>query len=210
MYIPKYSNIQDATLIKSFIDEFSFGMLVNGSSEGLNGNHYPFLVDQDDEGLVLWTHLAVGNPQWKSISSSSHPVLVIFTGPHSYISPVYYKSKLQVPTWSYTAVHATCSCEAIRDLKTAKELMHRLVNHYESKNSTNWNYELPPELDEQLLKAIVWIKLKVTSIEAKFKLSQNRDKEDYQGVIEEFTQRTSENDKQLLKYMKLTMPEKMK
>lgn len=209
MYIPKYSEVHDLKLIKSFLEEYGFATLVNQISEGISANHYPFLVDQEGEDLVLWTHLALGNPQWKSLSQSMK-ALVIFTGPHSYISPVYYKDPLNVPTWSYTAVHATCACEIVKDPQSAKELMKRLVETYESKNRTNWEYKLPEDFHEQLQKAIVWLRLRVTSIEAKFKLSQNRDKDDYLGVIEEFSKRTSENDKDLLRYMKLTMPEKMK
>lgn len=209
MYIPRYSQVQDLKLIQSFIEDYSFGTLVNATSEGVSANHYPFLVDQEGESLVFWTHLALGNPQWKQLSQNLKAT-VIFTGPHSYVSPVYYKDPLNVPTWNYTAVHASCDCEVIKDATTVKGLMERLVAHYEKKNGTTWNYELPEDFHEDLLKAIVWIKLSATSIDAKFKLSQNRDKEDYWGVIKEFSKRTSENDRELLKYMKLTTPEKFK
>jgi len=75
---------------------------------------------------------------------------------------------------------------------------------YETKNGTNWDYNLPEQFHEKLLNVIVWFEFKVESIEAKFKLSQNRDKEDYKGVFEEFSKRASDNDKELFDYMAKT------
>lgn len=113
---------------------------------------------------------------------------------------------MNVPTWSYTAVHVNGSAEVVEDFLLQKELMKRLVQHFENKNGTQWNYDLPADQHEKLLKAIVWLKIKVKKIEGKFKLSQNREKADYQLVLNEFSKRQSDNDAELLKYMKLTTP----
>lgn len=88
--------------------------------------------------------------------------------------------------------------------------MSRLVENFEKVNNTNWNYDLPEEFHHKLLNAIVWLKFKVKKIDGKFKLSQNREKGDYLKVLNEFSTRQSENDQELFRYMKLTMPEKMK
>lgn len=203
MYIPTYSIVSDKDLLKSFIQDHSFGTLIV-SSESLSANHYPFLLTEENEGLVLWTHLAKGNPQWKTIADQK--CLVIFTGPHAYISPEYYEEKLNVPTWNYTAVHAQCEGEVISDELLQKQLMEKLVQLHESKNGTSWDYNLPKKFHDELLNAIVWLKLKVISLEGKFKLSQNRDQRDYEKVVASLSEKHSENIRELLNYMTLTNP----
>lgn len=122
------------------------------------------------------------------------------------MSPTYYINKLNVPTWSYTAVHANCTAEVISDPSLEKEMMKQMVAFYEEKNQTDWSYDLPDDFHERLLKAIVWIKLEVESFDGKFKLSQNREQADYQNIIQIFSKKSSDNEKELLRYMKLTNP----
>lgn len=208
MYIPAHFGTTDLKLMSSFIEEYSFGTLVTNANNETSANHYPFLIEHNDE-ITLWTHIAKSNPQWKTFKQSND-CLLIFNGPHAYISPTYYENKLNVPTWNYTAVHLNCEAEVIEDANEQKRLMKNLVEFFETKNQTNWNYELPEEFHQKLLNAIVWLKFKVKKMDGKFKLSQNRDKADYQKVLTEFSTRQSENDQDLLKYMKLTMPEQMK
>lgn len=201
MYLPKYATVDNSDFLKDFITSHSFGSLVTSSANGLSANHYPFLLSTEGEQTFLHTHLARSNPQWKELTNEC---LVIFTGPHSYISPTYYVNKLNVPTWNYTAVHAYCKAEVVSDISLEKELMKKLVHFYEEENKTNWNYELPEDFHEKLLKAIVWIKLEVVKLEGKFKLSQNRERIDYESVIKNLTEQPSDNDKDLVKYMNLT------
>lgn len=208
MYVPAYSEFNDLPLICSFIQHYPFGTMVTNSDNELNANHYPFLINQNNE-ITLWTHLATSNPQWKYFKNSKN-CLLIFTGPHAYISPNYYENKLNVPTWNYTAVHLNCEVEIVDDVFMQKQLMTRIVETFEKSNQTNWKYELPEEFNQKLLNAIVWLKFKVKKIDGKFKLSQNREKADYLKVLNEFSTRQSDNDQELFKYMKLTMPEKMK
>lgn len=201
MYVPKYAAVTDAQILRQFIEDHAFGTLV---TPDMNANHYPFLVNEENGELVLYTHLARSNPQWKDIDNSS--CLAIFTGPHRYISPVHYKNKMNVPTWSYTAVHVKCTASLVSDEKLAAELMKKLVAHYEGKNKTNWDYNLPQDFHDGLMKAIVWIKFKVNNLEGKFKLSQNRDQTDYDSLRAQLMKDESDNTKGLLKYMNLTNP----
>jgi transcriptional regulator len=113
-------------------------------------------------------------------------------------------NKLQVPTWSYTAVHNNCVASVINDPSLELHLMKELVAFYEHKNQTNWDYNLPEEFHHRLLKAIVWVKLDVTKIEGKFKLSQNREKVDYENVVLSLAKKGDAED--LLRYMALTNP----
>jgi transcriptional regulator len=202
MYVPKYASTSDSILIKSFIQEYSFGALI--SSSGTNANHYPFLLSEENGKTFLWTHLARNNPQWQDLDLQK--CLVIFTGPHAYMSPTYYIDKLNVPTWSYTAVHANCTAEIVSNQSLEKEMMKQMVASYEKKNQTEWSYDLPDEFHEKMLRAIVWIKLEVNSFDAKFKLSQNREQADYQNIIQILSKKSSDNEKALLRYMKLTNP----
>jgi transcriptional regulator len=203
MYLPKYAAVDNFDFLKDFITSHSFGSLVTSSSNGLSANHYPFLLITEDKKTFLYTHIARSNPQWKEVANEC---LVIFSGPHAYMSPTYYVTKLNVPTWNYTAVHAYCNAEVISDMNFEKELMKKLVHLYEEKNHTKWNYELTEDFHEKLLKAIVWIKLEVVKLEGKFKLSQNRDQIDYESVIKNLTEKSSDNNKELLWYMDLTNP----
>lgn len=203
MYIPKYSAVEDLNFLIKFIKAHSFGTLITNCESGMNANHYPFLLSIEDDTTYLWTHLARSNPQWKTLDKEC---LITFTGPHSYMSPTYYIEKLNVPTWSYTAVHARCTGEVISDSKLERELMKTLVTHYEEQNQTNWDYNLPEDFHEKLLKAIVWIKFKVIKLEGKFKLSQNRDEQDYKNILALLDNKDSVNFKELLKYMKFTSP----
>lgn len=202
MYIPNYAATNNEELIKSFILKHSFGTLI--SSTGKNANHYPFLISEEDGKLVLWTHLARNNPQCQELNSLQ--CLVIFTGPHRYISPTYYLDELNVPTWNYTAVHAHCNSEIISDETLEIELMKKMVSFYETKNRTNWSYDLPEDFQRMLRKAIVWVKLEVISLEGKFKLSQNREKADYENILQILSSKNGDNDKELLEYMQLTNP----
>lgn len=205
MYLPKYANVDNSDFLKDFITSHSFGSLVTSSTNGLSANHYPFLLSTEGEQTFLHTHVARSNPQWKELTNEC---LVIFSGPHAYMSPTYYVNKLNVPTWNYTAVHAYCKAEIVSDMSLEKELMKKLVHFYEQENKTNWNYELPENFHEKLLKAIVWIKLEVVRLEGKFKLSQNREEIDYDNVIKNLNYKNSDNDRELVKYMSLTNPYK--
>lgn len=203
MYLPKYATVDNSDLLKDFITSHSFGSLVTSSAEGLSANHYPFLLSTEGEQAFLHTHIARSNPQWKELTNEC---LVIFSGPHAYMSPTYYVNKLNVPTWNYTAVHAYCKGEVVSDMSLEKDLMKKLVHFYEEKNHTNWNYELPEDFHKKLLKAIVWIKLEVIKLEGKFKLSQNREQVDYENVIKNLTEKRSDNNQELVRYMNLTNP----
>lgn len=203
MYTPKYSAVDNSDFLKDFISSHSFGTLVTTSCDGVSANHYPFLLSTEGDQTFLWTHLSKSNPQWKDLPNEC---LTIFSGPHAYISPTYYLNELNVPTWNYTAVHAKCKGEVIIDIKLEKELMKKFVLFYEEKNQSKWNYELPEDFHEKLLKSIVWVKLKVLKLEGKFKLSQNREQSDYENVIKTLTEKCSDNDQELLRYMNLTNP----
>jgi transcriptional regulator len=104
MYIPKHYTEDDQNKLVEFIQANSFGALIS-ANEKIRGTHLPFTISKINERIILTSHMARANPQWKEFDSSKE-LLVIFQGPHAYISPSFYEKEQNVPTWNYVAVHA--------------------------------------------------------------------------------------------------------
>jgi transcriptional regulator len=198
MYIPPYSEQKNAAALNEFVAAHPFGLLATAAG-GLEANHYPFLLDAADG--VLWTHVARANPQALALSGGA-PCLAVFTGPHAYVSPAMYVKKLHVPTWNYAAVHAQCEARLVEDDAAIDDLLSRMTARFDER----WKYDLPADFTAQLRKAIVGVKLTIVSLEGKFKLSQNRDAEDYASVLKAFEARSDDNSRELAKYMRATNP----
>jgi len=182
MYIPKSFNVTDEKEIISFIKSNAFGQLISLVDGKLFSSHIPFLYSEKNQSLLC--HLAKNNPQWSSLESQE--ILVTFQGPDDYVSPSWYSS-VGVPTWNYQSVHVY----GIPEITTEKEKLCSIVNEmtkiYESAFEQPWE----PEYKESMLNAIVGIEISITDIQCKYKLSQNRPKEDRVQIIEEHKKRGS-------------------
>lgn len=163
------------------MQEYSFATLVSFSGSIPIATHLPFSIAQEGEGIRLITHMAKANPQWKSFSSEQD-VLVIFQGPHAYISPTHYDSKATVPTWNYIAVHAFGK-PSILDITKHDSVLRTIVNTFEPGYTHQYN-ELPDDYLESHLKAIVCIEIAVSRLEGKFKLSQDKKEVEKKRIIE--------------------------
>lgn len=180
MYNPKYAQVSDLEKQLEFIRRYPLGTLITTADNNLQTSYLPFVVEQQADDLYLLTHLARANPQWKDVLKKKS--LISFRGPDCYISPTLYKTSPQVPTWNYTAVECLGEAELIDNVEGLDTLMKASVDYFEKRNNTKWRYELPENFKIGLLKAIVGVRFKITQIDAKFKLSQNRDLEDYAAV----------------------------
>lgn len=101
MYIPKNVALHDKQAIADLINHFGFGLLI---SPTLEATHLPLLYEAADDGQeYLYGHIAKANGHWQQLDGQQ--VLVVFSGPHSYISPTWYANSPAVPTWNYAAVH---------------------------------------------------------------------------------------------------------
>jgi transcriptional regulator len=186
MYTPRHYQPPGAADVAGVIRAHSFGTLVSQGPHGLVATHLPFLyrADAGPHG-TLRTHLARANPQWRDFASGGE-VLVIFQGPHGYVSPSWYPShpaELHVPTWNYVAVHAYGKPAVIEDETAAAALLAETVGAYEPAGSGYGFATLPEKFVNDNVRAIVAIEIPVTKLEGKFKLSQNRSPEDFAGVV---------------------------
>jgi transcriptional regulator len=198
MFIPTSFVMGEKTEQHQFIHDFAFGVLVSSS---LNGTHLPFVLrEEEGKNGVLYTHCAKENPHWQELDNAD--VLVIFTGPHNYISPSWYKTSPAVPTWNYTAVHAYGKVSFLKDDETI-DVLDDVVKSYEPALLVSRDI-LTDRLKERLLPAIVGFKIEITSMQGKLKLGQQRTKADQQGVYKTLSGSQDPADLALAEYMKKT------
>lgn len=195
MFTPKPYEINDIPQIHQFINEFSFGVLVSSS---LTGTHIPFVLNSEEGKYgTLYAHCAKANPHWKTLENSD--VLIIFTGPHSYISPNWYSKGPAVPTWNYTAVHAYGKTTLLNHSDTLKTV-NDVVKKYEPSLLKEQTI-LTPEYTDKLLAGIAGFKIELTKLEGQLKLGQQRSKSDQQGVYNALKQSSNIDDQALAQYM---------
>ena len=178
MYTPPAFSVSDHEAALRFLRGNSFGILISRDGETFHDTHTPFLIADDLRSLR--GHIARANPQWKSWAADPR-VKVIFHGPQAYISPRYYKSEFNVPTWNYTAISIDGRIRIIDDNTATLELIQSLVSQYEGKDG--WQLDPGDERNLKLLHAVVSFEIEVDHIETKFKLNQNKSPEDREGVI---------------------------
>lgn len=199
MYVPKYFQVKDVNEIIDFLKTNSFGILVTTRKGKPIATHLPFQLVKEEDDYYLTGHVAYGNPQWRTFETNEE-VLVIFQGPHAYISSSWYKEE-NVPTWNYQAVHVYGRAELIDGEDLKLDLM-KLLKKYEKHREKPVLWEtLSPELLEKELKGIVGFKIKVENIQAAYKMSQNRNSEDYQNIITNLYEEQDVNSRQMAQLM---------
>ncbi len=173
MYIPKPFEITDDNEKFAFIQENAFGQLISQLNGKIFSTHMPFLLSEDK--TKIYGHLAIANPQHTQLAGQE--VLITLEGAHGYVSPSWYNSP-GVPTWNYQAVHIYGVCSLIDDAEKLKYVVDALTQKYESAFKKPWQ----PEYKAAMLNAIVGVEIAITEIQCKYKLSQNRSREDQQQV----------------------------
>ena len=186
MYIPSHFRESDERVLADFIDAHAFGTLVTTDRGAPFASHLPFLNDR--EGRTLHAHVARGNPQWQQIAAAPD-VLVMFVGPHGYVSPTWY-AEPGVPTWNYTAVHVYGRARAVDDAAATGRHVEKLAARFERGSAAPW----VPSYEPKRLLGIVGIEIRITEIQGKFKLSQNRSAEDRARVVARLESTGSDND----------------
>ena len=200
MYIPKLFKVTDAQDIWDFVQANAFGTMVTMRKGKPIATHLPLQLSKEEDTYYLTGHLAYGNPQWRTFETTEE-VLVMFQGPHAYISSSWYQDE-NVPTWNYQAVHMYGTCTLLSE-EELKQDLSLLLQKYEKhrENPVLWE-KLSPSLIEKELKGIVGFKIEVQDIQAANKLSQNRNAEDYQNIIAKLYEENDSDSKQLADVMK--------
>ena len=175
MYIPSHFRESDERVLAEFIEAYAFGTLVTVERGRPFASHLPFLHDR--EARTLHAHVAHGNPAWQHVADNPD-VLVMFQGPHGYVSPTWY-AKPGVPTWNYTAVHVYGRACVLDDAAATGRHVEKLAARFERGSAAPW----APDYDPRMLAGIVGIEIAIGEIQGKFKLSQNRSAEDRERVV---------------------------
>jgi transcriptional regulator len=182
MYTPPYNRNEDRADLVAFMRANDFPVLVTGTGGSLHASHLPVVVQERDGAIVLDMHMAKNNPQWKEFFDDE--VLVIFSGPHAYVSPRWYEDTERVPTWNYAAVHAY----GIPKLFSSHEEKYRNQRRLVAQLDPAWLPKfdaLRPEYVRQMLDGIVNFEIAVTRIDARWKLSQNRGRREMELIAAE-------------------------
>ena len=183
MYVPSHNRMDDRAGQLAFMRQYSFATLVTSDSgAALKATHLPFVVVEQGAELRLVAHLARANPQWRDFADAGE-VLVIFQGPHAYISPSLYQRQPSVPTWNYAAVHAHGSLRVLESREDKLAALRQLV----AANDAPWLAEmerLPPDFLALKLEGIVAFEIAVTRLDARWKLSQDRSPQERRNIVE--------------------------
>ncbi|MCB1063911.1 MAG: FMN-binding negative transcriptional regulator [Verrucomicrobiae bacterium] len=205
MHSPDHFQIDDPATLAAFIRDHSFATIVTHDGTRSHATHVPVLLEagRGPQGTLVF-HLAKANPQWRHFESGSEG-LVIFTGPHAYISPAWYESQPAVPTWNYTAVHVYGVPRLVTDHDRFAQMLYDLIENFEVGKEGRWSGEMPEEFRDRLMNGIVGVEIEITRIEGKFKLSQNRS-EDASGVIAALAASSNQTDREVAEWMARVLP----
>lgn len=188
MYVPEHFSLDDPAAVAGVIQNHGFALLVTAPGGVPRAIHLPFLHEPEPgpHGTLL-AHMARANPQWRdfaALAAAGGEALVIFQGPHGYISPNWYGPGPAVPTWNYVAVHAYGLPRLIEEEARVRALQERLVETFEAGGRAPWSMAgQDDKYIRGMLRGIVAFEIPVTRIEAKAKLSQNKSAADRQGVV---------------------------
>ncbi|RYE05288.1 MAG: FMN-binding negative transcriptional regulator, partial [Rickettsiaceae bacterium] len=163
MYIPKINLVTDKDEIIAFIKKFSFATIVTSKDNIPIATHLPFLVSSHNDTIILTSHFAKANEQWKDIESNT--ILVIFSEPHAYISPKNYDKELNVPTWNYISIHAYGRGKLITETESTFKVLENTIDYYEASYKQQWE-RFPDEYKFKLANGIVAFEIVVEDLQA--------------------------------------------
>ena len=202
MYVPELFVESDVANLHNLMDQYNFATLYcPRAGEPPEIVHMPFILDRTrgPNGLLLG-HVARANPVWR-LFDGSMAVVVVFQGPHGYISPAWYTSREQVPTWNYAVAHAHGKPQLLADTE-ALDFLHRLVAKHEGTAGTAWRMsELSADYLKHMTNQIVVFSMPIDRLIGKFKLSQNRTVPDRRGAIDGLRARGDLFDRALIELM---------
>jgi transcriptional regulator len=199
MYVPKLYLASDSSEILAFMRQYSFATIITSDNNMPTATHLPFVVLEEGEQVKLISHYAKANPQWHDLEKN--PVLVIFNEPHAYISPKHYDQEMNVPTWNYVAVHVYGKATLLTDQDASFDVLEKMINSFEADYQQQWD-RLPLDYKLKMLKGIVAFEIDITDIQAKKKLSQNKNKAEKNRIIDTLSNSPLTTEQEIAKMMK--------
>src|SRR5712671_5020833 len=167
MYSPDYNRLEDRQELLSFLRANNFPILVTGTGGALHASHLPVTIHEAGSQIVIDMHLAKNNPQWKEFFDDE--VMVLFSGPHAYVSPRWYADEERVPTWNYAAVHAYGVARVNSDRREKHASQRRLVESLDPQWLPKHD-ALREEYVDRMLDGIVNFAIPVERLETRWKL----------------------------------------
>jgi transcriptional regulator len=181
MYAPPLHRNDDRRELLGFMRQYNFAGLVTLGPDGVpRATHLPVIVDEDGSELRLIAHQARANPQWQDFAGG-RAALAIFQGPHAYVTPSLYLHHPSVPTWNYVAVHATGPVQLLESRAAKLSALLRLSALHDADFAARFE-TLPADYLELKLGGIVAFEMTVTTLEARYKLSQERNVGEQQAI----------------------------
>jgi transcriptional regulator len=179
MYIPKYYQLHDYEEIKQFMHNNNFVTVITTEGKKPIATHLPVNIEEHSNVLYISGHFAKGNKQWQTINNNDN-ILIIFHGPHAYVSSTWYEQE-DVPTWDYESIHTYSEGQLLDEEQLAADLT-KLLKQYEQHRENGATWDNLSDQTKKQIKGIVGFKIKVTGIEAAYKLSQTRSEQEKRNI----------------------------
>ena len=167
----------------------------------------PFILDESagEQGTLL-SHMAGANRQWRH--ADGQQVLIVFQGPHTYVSPTWYQDPETVPTWNYVAVHVYGILKVVQDQERIQNILARITDYYEASLPQPWQAEFTSEYAQQMVKRIVAFEIEIDKMQGKWKLNQNHPEERRRRVVDVLKTMPDDNSRGIVTLMEPSLESK--
>lgn len=200
MYTPRHFAETELAELDRLVARDSFATLVTVADGAPFVSHLPLLYRREGDTIELRGHWSRANPQWRHAG----PALAILHGPHAYVSPGWYTDKVpqaRVPTWNYVVAHLGGELEIQDDPAFTAAVVADLSALHETAVGSEWRYEADNAAHSVQLKGIVGFRMRVDSVELKFKLNQNHPEANVRGAAAALAASTREGDREIATLM---------
>ena len=201
MYQPSHFRVDDVAQMHALMRARPFAAIVSAGSYGLYATHLPTVLKDEGRCGVLDFHLARANPHWNYLAECDE-ALMIFQGPEGYVTPNWYPSKAEhqkvVPTWNYAVVHAYGRPNVMQDTQWIRRHVAELTAQQERNETAPWALtDAPGAFIEAMSRSIIGFRFDITRLEGKWKMSQNREIKDRNGVVSGLRKRGADDDTEM-------------
>jgi transcriptional regulator len=202
MYNLPHFKEKDQQVVIEFMKQHPFAMLIGSADDQCYATQVPLLFEERENKIILIGHMM--RKQDHQLTFEKNPnVLVVFTGPHTYVSATWYANPHQASTWNYMSVHARGVLRFL-DQQGLEDALRKLTLHYENNNphSSTIFDNLPKDYTSSLMKSITAFEIEVQKIENVFKLSQNRDEQSFHHIMDKLSAQDADGEKVAEEMMK--------